>query len=92
MANLRSPYEYEQADDTVFVTFYADSPYSLDWKQSLPTLLNCRTLKPEVRKDAIIQIATRHTEEVPDFLSREDTSKLAEFKDDLVESWHKLFE
>lgn len=92
LANLRNPRAYEPTDDIVFVTFYADSPYSLDWKQSLPTLLNCRTLKPEVRKDAIIQIATRHAEEVPDFLSREDTSKLAEFKDDLVESWHKLFE
>lgn len=92
LANLRSPYGYEQADDTVFVTFYADSPYSLDWKQSLPMLLNCQTLKPEVRKEAIVQISSRHAEEVPDFLSSEDIDKLAEFKDELVENWQKLFE
>ena len=92
LANLRSPRAYDESDNTVFVTFYADSPYSLDWKQSLPMLLNCQTLSPKVRKEAIVQIASRHQNEQPDFLSSKDMEKLAEFKDELAESWRKLFE
>lgn len=92
MANLRSPHAYDESDDTVFVSFYADSPYSLDWKHSLPMLLNCKTLSPKVRKEVIILIASHHAEELPDFLSSEDMKKLAEFKDDLVKNWRKLFE
>lgn len=92
MANLRSPHAYDESEDTVFVSFYADSPYSLDWKHSLPMLLNCKTLSPKVRKEVIILIASHHAEELPDFLSSEDMKKLAEFKDDLVKNWRKLFE